>query len=108
MITNYLTRMRCCTKDGWMDLETKGVSPDLGIEKVSAWFSHSNRKATDDKMRFGYWVTIKGMTETSNAIGLDNGCGRCLCIAWKPSSGSDASVRKGSAKSDDSTSPWVC
>ena len=36
VITNYLTRMRCCTKDGWMDLETKGVSPDLGIEKVSA------------------------------------------------------------------------
>ena len=36
VITNYLTRMRYCTKDGWMDVESKGVSPDPGIKKVSA------------------------------------------------------------------------
>jgi bis(5'-nucleosyl)-tetraphosphatase (symmetrical) len=74
VITNYLTRMRYCTKDGWMDLESKGVSPDPGIKKVSAWFSHPNRKAKDDKILFGHWASLEGMTDSPNAVGLDTGC----------------------------------
>lgn len=74
VITNYLPRMRYCTNDGWLDLESKGASPDLGIEKVSAWFSHPNRKTKDDKILFGHWVSTEGMTDSPNAIGLDIGC----------------------------------
>ena len=74
VITSYLPRMRYCSKDGWLDLESKGASPDLGIEKVSAWFSHPNRKAKDDKILFGHWASLEGMTDTPNAIGLDTGC----------------------------------
>ena len=74
VITNYLTRMRHCSKEGWRDLESKGASPNQGIEKVSAWFSHPNRKAKDDKILFGHWASIEGMTDSPNAIGLDTGC----------------------------------
>ncbi|MEH6587187.1 MAG: symmetrical bis(5'-nucleosyl)-tetraphosphatase [Halioglobus sp.] len=74
VITNYLTRMRHCSKEGWLDLESKGASPNQGIEKVSAWFSHPNRKAKDDKILFGHWASIEGMTDSPNAIGLDTGC----------------------------------
>lgn len=74
VITNYLTRMRYCTADGMLDLESKGATPNLGKEKVSAWFSHPNRKAADDKILFGHWASIEGMTDTPNAIGLDTGC----------------------------------
>ena len=74
VITNYLTRMRYCTKDGVLDLESKGASPNLGEQKVSAWFSHPNRKAAKDKILFGHWASIEGHTDSPNAIGLDTGC----------------------------------
>ena len=74
VITNYLTRMRYCTADGILDLESKGPTPNLGKQKVSAWFSHPNRKAKDDKILFGHWASIEGHTDTPNAIGLDTGC----------------------------------
>ena len=74
VITNYLTRMRYCTSDGILDLESKGASPIPGTQKVSAWFSHPDRKARDDKILFGHWASIEGQTDTPNAIGLDTGC----------------------------------
>ena len=74
VITNYLTRMRYCTADGILDLESKGASPVPGKQKVSAWFSHPDRKARDDKILFGHWASIEGQTDTPNAIGLDTGC----------------------------------
>jgi len=74
VITNYLTRMRYCTSDGLLDLESKGPSPIPGSRKVSAWFSHPNRKAANDKILFGHWASIEGHTDSPNAIGLDTGC----------------------------------
>lgn len=79
VITNYLTRMRYCTADGVLDLESKGSSPgpgspNLGKQKVSAWFSHPNRKTADDRILFGHWASIEGHTDSPNAIGLDTGC----------------------------------
>ncbi len=79
VITNYLTRMRFCTKTGTLDLQSKGSSPlptvpNLGHEKVAAWFSHKERKTTDDRILFGHWATIAGRTDTPNAIALDTGC----------------------------------
>jgi bis(5'-nucleosyl)-tetraphosphatase (symmetrical) len=74
VITNYLTRMRYCTKDGVLDLESKGPSPNLGTQKVSAWFSHPNRKTAQDRILFGHWASIEGYTDSPNAIGLDTGC----------------------------------
>lgn len=74
VITNYLTRMRYCTSDGILDLESKGASPITAKQKVSAWFSHPKRKAKDDKILFGHWASIEGQTDSANAIGLDTGC----------------------------------
>ncbi len=74
VITNYLTRMRFCTKDGVLDLESTGPNPDTGASKVSAWFSHPRRKTADDKILFGHWASIEGRTDSPNAIGLDTGC----------------------------------
>jgi bis(5'-nucleosyl)-tetraphosphatase (symmetrical) len=74
VITNYLTRMRYCTKKGKLDLESKGPSPNYGINQVAAWFSYPHRKAADDPILFGHWASIEGKTSTPNAIGLDTGC----------------------------------
>ena len=61
LITNYLTRMRYCTSDGVLDLESKGPSPDPGSKKkVTAWFSHPGRKTAWDRILFGHWVTPLG------------------------------------------------
>lgn len=74
VITNYLTRMRYCTAEGILDLESKGATPNLGKQKISAWFSHPDRKAANNKILFGHWASINGYTGTPNAIALDTGC----------------------------------
>ena len=76
VITNYLTRMRYCTREGVLDLESKGArpDPDLGDKKVSAWFSHPKRKTVYDRILFGHWASIEGVTDSPNAIALDTGC----------------------------------
>ena len=80
VITNYLTRMRYCTKKGKLDLISKGPSPDpaalkaAGINTVSAWFSHPERKSAGNKILFGHWASLEGHTDDPNVIGLDTGC----------------------------------
>jgi bis(5'-nucleosyl)-tetraphosphatase (symmetrical) len=74
VITNYLTRMRFCTSQGVLDLDSKGPSPDRGKVAVSAWFSHPRRKTAKDRILFGHWASIEGQTDHPNAIGLDTGC----------------------------------
>jgi len=86
VITNYLTRMRYCTSDGVLDLQSKGVTPGaneaLGSRKVSAWFSHGERKTANDRIVFGHWASLEGQTDTPNAIAVDTGCvwGGCLSL----------------------------
>jgi bis(5'-nucleosyl)-tetraphosphatase (symmetrical) len=74
VITNYLTRMRFCTPDGVLDLDSKGPSPDRGKRAVSAWFSHPGRRTVNDRILFGHWASLEGQTDSPNAIGLDTGC----------------------------------
>lgn len=74
VITNYLTRMRYCTNEGWLDLESKGPEPPCNGKKVSAWFSHPNRKTVDDRIIFGHWASLEGRTDNQKVIGLDTGC----------------------------------
>ncbi|MFT5711592.1 MAG: bis(5'-nucleosyl)-tetraphosphatase (symmetrical) [Halioglobus sp.] len=79
VITNYLTRMRFCDKNGVLDLESKGATPNtnrpsLGPKNVSPWFSHPKRKTAKDRIVFGHWASIQGHTNSLNAIGLDTGC----------------------------------
>lgn len=79
LITNYLTRMRYCTREGVLDLQSKGTSPDpdvpnTGGEEVSAWLSHANRKTAGERILFGHWASLQGHTDTPDAVGLDTGC----------------------------------
>jgi bis(5'-nucleosyl)-tetraphosphatase (symmetrical) len=76
VITNYLTRMRYCSKEGVLDLESKGATTEasLGGKKVSAWFSHPERKTANDRILFGHWASLEGQTDSHNAIALDTGC----------------------------------
>ncbi|QFU74462.1 symmetrical bis(5'-nucleosyl)-tetraphosphatase [Halioglobus maricola] len=74
VITNYLTRMRYCTREGHLDLVSKGPEPPCEGKKVSAWFAHPKRKAAKDKILFGHWASLNGRTCSTNAIGLDTGC----------------------------------
>ncbi|HEY7776530.1 MAG TPA: symmetrical bis(5'-nucleosyl)-tetraphosphatase, partial [Kineobactrum sp.] len=78
VITNYFTRMRFCTRKGVLDLESKGPTPNSVLEgdskKVSAWFSHPERKTAGERIIFGHWASIEGHTDSPNAIGLDTGC----------------------------------
>lgn len=78
VITNYLTRMRYCTKKGVLDLVSKGPLPNPRPEgdskKVSPWFSHRKRKSAGNKIIFGHWASIEGITDSANTIGLDTGC----------------------------------
>jgi bis(5'-nucleosyl)-tetraphosphatase (symmetrical) len=79
VITNYFTRMRFCTANGTLDLISKGTSPtpgaaNLGNQKLSAWFNHPNRKTASERILFGHWATLGGLTNNPNAIALDTGC----------------------------------
>ena len=77
VITNYLTRMRHCTKKGKLDLISKGPTPTANAlkgKKVAPWFSHEGRRTKDDLVIFGHWASIDGVTDSPNVIGLDTGC----------------------------------
>ena len=77
MITNYLTRMRYCTRKGKLDLISKGPEPIpdvLAGKKVAPWFSHKRRLTKGQTIIFGHWASLAGVTDDPNTIGLDTGC----------------------------------
>ncbi|MCB1679452.1 MAG: symmetrical bis(5'-nucleosyl)-tetraphosphatase [Halioglobus sp.] len=82
VITNYLTRMRFCTKKGVLDLTSKGTTPNKSKKKLAPWFAHPGRKTAGDKILFGHWASLEGVTGNPNAIALDTGCvwGRKLSL----------------------------
>lgn len=85
VITNYLTRMRYCTRKGKLDLISKGPQPlpdALAGKKVAPWFSHPNRLTKGQKVVFGHWASLEGMTDDPSIIGLDTGCvwGRAMTL----------------------------
>jgi bis(5'-nucleosyl)-tetraphosphatase (symmetrical) len=73
LITNYLTRMRYCTNAGDLDLVTKGSSPPDN-KSFQPWFSHKYRLTLDNKIIFGHWAALQGVTNIANTYALDNGC----------------------------------
>ena len=83
VITNYLTRMRYCTRKGKLDLISKGANPTpnaLAGKKVAPWFAHKRRLTKGHTILFGHWASLKGMTDDPKTIALDSGCvwGNCL------------------------------
>jgi len=77
VITNYLTRMRYCTRKGKMDLVSKGPQPipdAITGKKVAPWFSHKTRLTQGETIIFGHWASLEGITDDLQTIALDTGC----------------------------------
>lgn len=77
VITNYLTRMRYCTRKGKLDLISKGPEPipdAVSGKKVAPWFSHKRRLTKGQTIIFGHWASLEGMTDDPKVIALDTGC----------------------------------
>ncbi len=71
-IVNGLTRIRFCTKDGVMDLDTKeGIN--AALPDHMPWFDVPERKTSDTTIVFGHWSTL-GLMLRPNLISLDTGC----------------------------------
>ena len=77
VITNYLTRMRYCTRKGKLDLISKGPKPipdAVAGKKVLPWFSHKRRLTKGQTILFGHWASLESMTDDPKTIALDSGC----------------------------------
>jgi len=74
VITNYLTRMRCCKKDGTLDLLFKG-SPDASPKDFFSWFDYYQTSGPQqENIFFGHWAALKSGTYHEKFHALDSGC----------------------------------
>ncbi|GAB5413365.1 MAG: symmetrical bis(5'-nucleosyl)-tetraphosphatase [Congregibacter sp.] len=79
VITNYFTRMRYCHPDGRLDLLSTGPLSNPGgpaaFERgLDGWFRHRRRVPANEKILFGHWASIQGVTGVDDMIALDTGC----------------------------------
>jgi bis(5'-nucleosyl)-tetraphosphatase (symmetrical) len=69
VIVNAMTRMRFCSREGRMELESKGAKPPRGY---SSWFE--TRPANEETtIVFGHWSQL-GLKLREKQLGLDSGC----------------------------------
>lgn len=73
LITNYFTRMRFCSAEGELELQTK-ESAAAAPAGFAPWFSVTGRKMRNNKIIFGHWASLEGRANTKNIFALDTGC----------------------------------
>jgi bis(5'-nucleosyl)-tetraphosphatase (symmetrical) len=73
VITNYFTRMRFCSAEGELELQTKEDAAGAP-EGLAPWFSHTHRKTANEKIIFGHWAALQGKVTLPNLYALDTGC----------------------------------
>ncbi|MBX2809578.1 MAG: symmetrical bis(5'-nucleosyl)-tetraphosphatase [Cellvibrionaceae bacterium] len=71
--TNYLTRMRFCRADGYLDLTTKTGANTAVAKDYRPWFAHPQRKTRQHNIVFGHWAALEGKTNTCNSFAVDTG-----------------------------------
>ena len=69
--TNYFTRMRYCYSNGDLDFRNLTVEGD---SNSLPWFNIADRKLATQKILFGHWALLQGVTDNENAICLDTSC----------------------------------
>ena len=68
-ITNALTRMRFCNKDGVLDLSNKGMhAVQADYRPWFEWFS------APVLLFFGHWAALKGASTNPHCVAMDTGC----------------------------------
>ena len=76
-ITNCLTRIRYCDRDGRLDLEEKGP-PGRQPPRISPWFQFEERRTRNVPVLFGHWASLPfGNIDDFtpyNVYPLDTGC----------------------------------
>jgi bis(5'-nucleosyl)-tetraphosphatase (symmetrical) len=71
-ITNCLTRLRYCTRNGRVDFKQKG-RPGTQPAELLPWFAVSGRRSAGMNIVFGHWSTL-GFHVSEGAYCLDTGC----------------------------------
>ncbi|MFT5482496.1 MAG: bis(5'-nucleosyl)-tetraphosphatase (symmetrical) [Halieaceae bacterium] len=81
VITNYLTRMRFCSEEGEVDLDSKTSVSSRGPD-FQPWFSHPQRMTRGQPLIFGHWAALNGICAEGDVYALDTGCvwGRSLTM----------------------------
>lgn len=68
---NAFTRMRLCTELGRLDFQWD--KPDPSHPNLNAWFNWRSTK-NPEKIYFGHWAKLHGISQHPNCIALDTGC----------------------------------
>ena len=71
-VVNALTRMRFCTDDGTLDLETKEGAA-AAPPGYRPWFDAPGRRSAGERIAFGHWSML-GLVVRPDLLALDTGC----------------------------------
>ena len=71
-ITNYLTRMRLCKKDGTLEFSFNSSLNDKMPKDFRPWFEWQVPRKR--RILFGHWAALKAEVDLPNARALDGGC----------------------------------
>jgi bis(5'-nucleosyl)-tetraphosphatase (symmetrical) len=71
-VTNCLTRLRYCGRDGRVDLKQKGA-PGSQPPSLMPWFAVPERRSQGANILFGHWSTL-GFHAEQGVFCLDTGC----------------------------------
>jgi len=69
---NALMRIRFCKKNGELEFDHK-LNTDKNPKGYKAWFLHSERIMSNQRIFFGHWSTLKDI-QIKNIYPLDHGC----------------------------------
>ncbi|HNZ57698.1 MAG TPA: diadenosine tetraphosphatase, partial [Methylophilaceae bacterium] len=72
VITNAMTRLRVCTKQGEMEFNFKGELQDIP-QGYMPWFDVPKRASQEINVVFGHWSAL-GLQQRNNVYALDTGC----------------------------------
>jgi bis(5'-nucleosyl)-tetraphosphatase (symmetrical) len=72
LISNILTRLRFCDKNGKILASASGP-PSSATRAYKPWFDHKHRKTRKVNVAFGHWAAL-GLYQKKRLICLDSGC----------------------------------